>query len=82
MKENRLIEFAFSRNNYVWLIIGIVINVIGFMLMIGGGTEDYTQFNENELFSARRITIAPILVVAGYVVILWAIMRSFTKKSN
>jgi H+/Cl- antiporter ClcA len=82
MKENRLIEFAFSRNNYVWLIIGIVINVIGFLLMIGGGTEDYTQFNENELFSARRITIAPILVVAGYVVILWAIMRSFTKKSN
>jgi hypothetical protein len=66
----------------VWLIIGVVVNVVGFMLMIGGGTDDYTQFNEAELFSHRRITLAPILVVAGYVIILFAIMRSFNKKAE
>jgi hypothetical protein len=82
MKENKLMEFAFSRNNYVWLIIGVVVNVVGFLLMIGGGTDDYTQFNEAELFSHRRITVAPILVVAGYVIILFAIMRSFNKKAE
>jgi hypothetical protein len=82
MKDNKFIAFAFTRNNYLWLILGVIINVIGFLLMIGGGTEDYTQFNESELFSHRRITLAPILVVAGYVVILFAIMRSFTKKAE
>jgi hypothetical protein len=82
MKDNKFIAFAFTRNNYLWLLIGVVINVIGFLLMIGGGTEDYTQFNESELFSHRRITLAPILVVTGYVVILFAIMRSFTKKAE
>lgn len=82
MKDNKFIAFAFTRNNYLWLIVGVIINVIGFLLMIGGGTEDYTQFNESELFSHRRITVAPILVVAGYVVILFAIMRSFTKKAE
>jgi hypothetical protein len=82
MKDNKFIAFAFTRNNYLWLILGVIINVIGFLLMIGGGTEDYTQFNESELFSHRRITLAPILVVTGYVVILFAIMRSFTKKAE
>jgi hypothetical protein len=48
--------------------------------MIGGGTDDYTQFNEDELFSARRITLAPILIVAGYIVMIYAIMKSSHKK--
>jgi hypothetical protein len=82
MKDNKFIAFAFTRKNYLLLLIGVVINLIGFLLMIGGGTEDYAEFNESELFSHRRITLAPILVVAGYVVILFAIMRSFTKKAE
>jgi hypothetical protein len=80
MKEKSSIEFAFTKENYIWLIIGLVINVIGFVLMIGGGTDDYTQFNEDELFSARRITLAPILIVAGYIVMIYAIMKSSHKK--
>ena len=80
MKEKSSIEFAFTKENYIWLIIGLVINVIGFVLMIGGGTDDYTQFNEEDLFSARRITLAPILIVAGYIVMIYAIMKSSHKK--
>jgi hypothetical protein len=80
MKEKSSIEFAFTKENYIWLIVGLVLNVIGFVLMIGGGTDDYTQFNEEELFSARRITLAPILIVAGYIVMIYAIMKSSHKK--
>ena len=80
MKNKESIEFAFTKQNYIWLIIGLVINVIGFLLMIGGGSEDYTQFNADELFSHRRITLAPIFIVSGYIVMLYAIMKSSHKK--
>ena len=43
--------------------------------MIGGGAKSLNEFNENELFSTTRITIAPVFIVAGYIVIIYAIMR-------
>lgn len=43
--------------------------------MIGGGSEDPNTFNAEELFSPVRITVAPILVIAGYVVIIYGIMK-------
>lgn len=67
--------FAFQKENYKWLIIGLVINVIGFVLMIGGGSDDPTKFDGKELFSAVRLTVAPILIIAGYVVMIYAIMK-------
>ena len=48
---------------------------IGFLLMSGGGSEDPKVFNGEELFSARRITLAPITVVLGYVVVIFGIMK-------
>ena len=53
---------------------GILVVMLGFVLMSGGGTEDPTQFNGDELFSARRITVAPILVLVGYLIIGYSIM--------
>lgn len=67
--------FAFQKENYKWLIIGIVINVIGFMLMIGGGSDNPNEFNADELFSPVRLTVAPILIISGYIVIIYAIMK-------
>lgn len=67
--------FSFSAHNYRWLLIGLAINVLGFILMIGGATEDPSKFNGEELFSHTRITIAPMLIVAGYVVIMYSIMK-------
>jgi membrane-bound ClpP family serine protease len=67
-------EFAFHKQNYILLLIGIVIVIIGFFLMSGGGSEDPTQFSE-EIFSARRITIAPIVVLIGYGFVMYAIMK-------
>lgn len=78
-KKNNL--FAFNKDNYKFLFIGLALNVLGFILMIGGGTEDPNQFNENELFSPVRITVAPILIILGYVVMLYAIMKK-SKKSE
>lgn len=67
--------FAFQKENYKWLLIGLAINVLGFMLMIGGGSDDPTKFNAEELFSPVRLTVAPILIIAGYIIIIYAIMK-------
>lgn len=67
--------FSFNQKNYKILLIGLAINILGFILMIGGATEDPTKFDGDALFSTTRITIAPILIVAGYVVILYGIMK-------
>lgn len=78
--ENKKSQFGFQPENYRLLLIGLGINVLGFLLMIGGAAEDPNSFNESELFSMRRITIAPMLIVAGYIVIMFAIMKK--KKVN
>jgi len=74
-------QFAFSRENYKLLIIGVVIIVIGFILMIGGKPESPEQFNP-EVFSFRRITLAPILVLAGFAFEIYAIMKKPKEDKN
>jgi len=68
-------SFALAKENYILLIIGFIIIVLGFILMIGGKSEDPTVFNEEELFSFRRITLAPMVVLAGFIFEIWAIMK-------
>ena len=68
-------HFGFDPANYKWLYIGLAINILGFLLMIGGGSENPKVFKANELFSTVGITIAPMLIVVGYVVIFYAIMK-------
>ena len=68
-------HFGFDPANYKWLYIGLAINTLGFLLMIGGGSDNPDVFKEDELFSSVRITIAPMLIVAGYIVIFYAIMK-------
>lgn len=67
--------FAFGKENYRILIVGVVIVVIGYLLMIGGGSDDPNQFHADEIFSTRRITIAPITILAGFVIVLFGIMK-------
>jgi len=67
-------DFAFGKENYRLMLIGLVLIAAGFLLMIGGGSKDPSQFNP-DIFSFRRITLAPILVLAGYVVEIFAIMK-------
>ena len=73
-------EAPVKKDNLRYILIGIALNVIGFILMIGGGSEDPNQFNGDELFSTTRITISPILIVAGYAVIVYGIMKKPAQK--
>jgi hypothetical protein len=67
--------FSFNVKNYKILLIGLAINILGFILMMGGAAEDPNDFSSEELFSHTRITIAPMLIVLGYLVIMYSIMK-------
>lgn len=67
-------QFALGRKNYRLLLIGFAIIVIGFMLMVGGKSEDPSVFNP-EIFSFRRITLAPVVVLFGFLFEIYAIMK-------
>jgi uncharacterized membrane protein len=75
-------EFIFSRANYKLMLIGFVVIALGFILMIGGGSDDPNVFNP-EIFNFRRIRLAPALVLIGFGIEIAAILRSFNnpKKS-
>ena len=62
-------------------VIGIALIVIGFALMSGGGEHTATEFDES-IFSFRRITLAPIVVIAGFVVEIFAIMKRFPEEAE
>jgi len=65
----------FGKENYKWMLIGAALLTLGFFLMSGGKSEDPNQFNSNDIYSTTRITIAPILIIAGFVIEIYAIMR-------
>jgi len=68
-------NFAFSKENYIWLGVGVVLLFVGYILMSGGGTDNPNEFHADQLFSERRITLAPLTVLAGYIAILYAILK-------
>lgn len=77
-KDNKIDEgrMPFTMKNYVMMLIGVVVIILGFVLMSGGGEHTVTEFDES-IFSFRRITLAPIIVIAGFVVVGVAIMKRF-----
>ena len=64
---------TFGKQNYQLFIGGIVLIIVGYILMIGGGSEDPNVFNP-AIFDTQRITIAPMVCLLGFVVIIMAIM--------
>ena len=72
---SKIEKFVFGMENYRLIIGGFVLSLIGFFLMMGGGSEDATKFDAEELFSTTRITIAPILVLIGYIIVIFGIMK-------
>ncbi|RPG57816.1 MAG: DUF3098 domain-containing protein [Flavobacteriaceae bacterium TMED81] len=69
-------EFIFSKANYKLMLIGFVVIALGFILMVGGGSDDPNVFNP-EIFNFRRIRLAPALVLIGFGIEIAAILRSF-----
>ena len=72
--ESKKIEFALDKTNFILMGIGLVIIIIGFILMAGGKSTDPKVFNES-MFSFTRITVAPLMVFAGFVFEIYAIMK-------
>lgn len=66
--------FAFGKENYRLLLIGLAVIVLGFILMVGGGSDDPNKFNF-ALFNFQRLTLAPVLILAGFVIEIFAIMK-------
>lgn len=75
MEEKDKKGFVFNKSNYIFLFIGLGLNIIGFLLMIGGADTDPDKFNANGLFSQMRLTVAPIIILLGYAVIFYSIMK-------
>lgn len=69
-------EMPLTMKNYLLIAVGMVVILIGLLLMAGGGSEDPTQFSY-EIFSWRRITLAPILIVGGFAFEIYALMKRF-----
>jgi hypothetical protein len=67
--------FLFDKTNYYIMFAGIGLILLGFILMAGGKSQDPHVFNKEEIYSFRRITLAPFLIIAGFVVEVIAIMR-------
>ena len=67
--------FLFDKTNYYIMFAGLALILLGFVLMAGGKSADPHVFNKEEIYSFRRITLAPILIIAGFVVEVVAIMR-------
>ncbi len=68
-------NILFTKENYKWMVIGLVIMALGFFLMAGGKSNNPNVFNDKDVYSPMRITIAPILIVAGLLVEIFAIMK-------
>jgi hypothetical protein len=71
-KKNNIL---FNRDNFMWMAIGAVVILAGIFLMSGGKSTDPNIFSDQEVYSTRRITIAPIMIILGLVIEVYAIMK-------
>ena len=73
--DKKPVQFLFDNTNYYIMIAGVVLILLGFMLMSGGKSPDPHVFNYDEVYSFRRVTLAPIVVMLGFLIEIYAIMR-------
>ena len=73
--EKKKKQLLFNRENYKAMIIGILFIILGFIIMYGGGSGDPNIFSD-EIYSFRRIRLAPALILIGFVIQIYAILKS------
>lgn len=71
----------FGKENYRWMLIGLIAVALGLILMGGGKSKDPNVFNPKEIYSFTRITLAPILILGGFVIEIFAIFRKASKSA-
>ena len=67
--------FVFDKTNYIIMVAGLFVILLGFALMSGGATSDPNIFPKEEIYSFRRITLAPIVVIIGFAIEIFAILK-------
>ncbi|MGP1447070.1 MAG: DUF3098 domain-containing protein [Candidatus Limimorpha sp.] len=77
--ENEPSVMPFGKINYILVLVGIAVIALGFILMVGGGSKNPDVFND-KMFDFQRLTLAPILVLLGFVIEIVAIMKRPLKK--
>lgn len=77
--EKSDIKLLFTKENYYIMAIGLVFIALGYILMIGGGSENPNEFNE-AIFNTQRLTVSPILLVIGYILQIFAIFYKKPQK--
>jgi hypothetical protein len=80
-KTNLVNDRLFHKDNYMLMLAGLVVLAIGFLLMAGGKSPDPTKFDDNVIYSTRRITVAPAVIMFGFIIEIFAIMKK-PKKSE
>lgn len=75
MNNEKATPSIFNKENYKWMLLGIVVMAIGMLLMAGGKNTDPNVFDASKVYSTTRITIAPLLILAGLVIEIFAIFR-------
>ena len=73
-KEKKGFDFAFRKENYIMMGVGVLLLILGYILLSGGGSDDPNVFSE-ALFNTRRLVVAPLVILAGFIVEIWAIMK-------
>jgi len=74
-KKQTVTKGLFGKENYMLMFGGLVVLAIGFFLMAGGKSTDPGVFNDDDVYSTTRITIAPMLIIVGFVIEIFAIMK-------
>ncbi len=80
-QSNPTTGFALGKENLKLLLIGLIIIIFGFALMTGGRSNDPNVFNKDVIFSFRRITLAPVVVMFGFLFEIYAIMKKPKSKN-
>lgn len=75
MSQEKKSLALFGKHNYIWMIAGVVLIIAGMLAMVGGKSADPNTFDPNEVYSFRRITVAPVLIIAGFIVEIFAIFK-------
>ncbi len=81
MSNNSNMKFPLGKENYILLVTGVVFIIVGFILMAGGGSDDPKVFSK-DIFNFRRLTLAPILILLGYFIEVFAILKKPGKEKT
>ena len=70
-----VVNNLFGKENYMWMLAGVLVIILGFILMAGGKSADPKVFDPKEVYSTTRITIAPLLIIIGFILEIVGIMK-------